>query len=237
MRTSVGQAAANSVAAWLTASLSPDVTVLAQWPTSTQLPVNANGRVKVVSVTKVGKRRRIDANLPMAPLSLSPTGSASARATFPIGIYIQPLQIDVWCAYEVDRDDLIDQLDDVLNVGVDQTLGSDSIGPLTDDPVRDGVVLPLAEENGYTGYLDCWFDEPDTEDNPNTIERVEFRATYAGEAHGAFARIREVPILKAATLKLKTSESPAPPPAIPFDTTTITMAGGTFVVTGGESSS
>jgi len=149
MRTSVGQAAANSVAAWLTASLEPDITVLGRWPSSSKLPVNPQGRVKVVSVTKVGRRRRLDVNMPDATIASSKTGPVTARVTIPLGIYIQPLQLDVWCTYDVDRDDIIDQLDEEL--------------VQTHDPEREDFLVTVfkSEELGF--YSDE-FEEDDDDD-------------------------------------------------------------------------
>lgn len=198
MSTSVAQASANAIAAWLQASLRPDVTVLARWPTGTTLPVNTDGRVKVVSVTKVGSRRRFDGEIPLLPLASTAIDTATARMTFAVGGFEQPIQLDVWCGYDGDREDLIDQLDDVLNQGVDKTISSE----LTDDPVRDGITLPLAEENGYVPYIDCWFDEPEITDDPTSIQGVEFRAMYSGTVRGTLTRVRDVPILKVATPRI-----------------------------------
>lgn len=229
---SIAQATANSLAGWLTTSLSPDVVVLSRWPTGAKLLINRDGRVKAVSVTKVGRRTRLDAQVPMQPVASTPLSSGLARMTFPIGIFEQPLQIDVWAAYDGDREDILDQLDDVLNVGVDRTLGEG----WTDDPVKDGIVLALAEENGYTGFLDCWFDEPEIIEDPSSVHATEFRATYAGVARGGFARIRDVPIIQSAKAGFRSSEQSPSPDGLLFDDVTLTQTPNGIVVTRGTSS-
>jgi hypothetical protein len=231
MALSVGQVAANSVAAWLQASLSPDVTVSARWPGTTQLPVNSANRVKAVTVTKVGRRTRLDAELPLVPLAQTMLTTTTASATFPIGAYAQPLQIDIWCAYDSDREDILDQLDDVLNQGVDKTIDPTR----ADDPVRDGIVLPIPEENGYVGYLDCWFDEPEIVDDPVSVQAAEYRASISGVVRGTFARIREVPTLHVVTAAIKSSEASPAPAGQPYETVTLTATPDGIVVTHGTS--
>ncbi len=217
---SFAQAAVNALADWLQTSLTADVQVLKRWPSNaTPLAVNSLGRIKTVSITKVGKFRRIDGNWPLNPLGMQFTTPTSANATFPVGGGLQPLQIDIWCAYDADRDDVLEQLQTALTAGVDLTIG----GGRTADPVSDGITLALKpDDTGYVGFVDYMFDEPDIDDLPDSIQKAEYRATYLGEARGTFARTRPTPILKAATLNLTASEQSPAPTGFPVDQTVVT---------------
>jgi len=216
---SFAQTCVKAIADYLITAVSSDVQVLDHWPTnSDQLKVNANGRIKTISITKVGTRRRIDAVWPIDPLNMVARQN-DGLWTFPVGGFIQPLQLDIWAGYDGDREDIIDQLDDALTAGIDRTI----VNTIVDDPVKDGIVLALDPKNGWTGYLDCWFDEPDLIDTPQSIKQTEFRATYLGEGRGTFARVRPAPILKNATLKYAYGEQPITPPNnTPADTVTVT---------------
>jgi hypothetical protein len=87
----------------------------------------------------------------------------------------QPLQLDVWTAYDVERDDLKQRLRSALNAGMGRTIGAYNA-----DPFRHGVVVPLAD--GWTGHADCFFDKPQATDTPDAVQRCEFRLTYRGVA-------------------------------------------------------
>ena len=222
---SVGQAAANALANWLRSQLSPDVTVIERWPEASvdlfapAAPGDAPQRA-VVSILAAGKRQRLDVVIPPSlsdsVVALGGT-PAMLQVTQPIGAFTQPLQLDVWAKFDVDRDDVIAQLDAALTTGAVATGASAS-----DDPVRDGVLLPLLAADGYAGNIECWLDEPDVSDDPEAIQRDEYRATYFGEARGLFSRTVTVPALAALTQKLQSSTEATPPPGTLYQTATMT---------------
>jgi hypothetical protein len=181
-RVSVGQAAANALTTWIQAQVSSDISCFPHWPEPSQLPP------KAISVVPAGKRRRLDVTTNPIVDSRVNVDPNTAQVEFRVGSYIQPVQLDVWTTDQSDRDDIIDQLDEALTAGMALTLG----GAVTDDPVRDGVLLPLLASDGYSGNVDCWLDEPEVDDSPDAILRQEYRATYLGEVRGAFSVVRTV---------------------------------------------
>jgi hypothetical protein len=81
----------------------------------------------------------------------------------------------VWTKHAAARDDLLARLDEALNTGMGATLGVTNA-----DPVRHGVVVPLAD--GWAGTADCFFDRPEVNDTPDAATRSEYRATVRGWA-------------------------------------------------------
>jgi hypothetical protein len=52
------------------------------------------------------------------------------------------------------------------------------------NPVRDGVLLQFDQQlDGFGGYVDFDFDQPNITDAPNPVRISEWRATIDGEAH------------------------------------------------------
>jgi hypothetical protein len=191
MAVSVAQAAANALANYLDQSLSDDVTVQARWAEpDVQLPP------KVVAVLKVGSRRRLDVvGQAEEARELLPDGK-TIRVTRAIGSYEQPLELHVWANNDVDREDMIAQLDQALNAGIPQTLG------LNGDPWRDGLLLALLEADRFVGNVEFWFDEPEYFDSAEAVQRREYRAIFVGEARGMFSVIEDVPLLTNPVLEL-----------------------------------
>lgn len=193
---SIGQAGCNALAAWLKVALTTDIFVSDQWPDP-----DITLQQRTISIIQVGQRQRLDVIGGVGDIDSSQTANESAvfaRYAFRIGSYMQPAQLDIWATNTIDRDDAIAQLDRALNTGA-----ADTIGPaVTDDPVRDGVLVPLLITDGYAGNVDCWFDEPVIDDTPAAIQRGEYRATYVGQIRGAFSRLIGAPRLVQANLGL-----------------------------------
>jgi hypothetical protein len=240
LRVSSGQACINALADLIRSQLPSDVNVIAQWPEpSVQLFAPASRGMPAVratvSLTKIGRRERLDVAQAMAVESrvdfTPPTAQApTAQVAFRIGSLIQPIQVDIWATNEDDRDDLIDRLDDVFTMGAALSLaGNPAYAGVTDDPVRDGVLVALRAKDGYSGTADCWFDEPDITQNPDGVQVAEYRATYFGHARADFTRTRIVPRLIAPELKAQSYEGASVPSltSIPYDTTTITVQSNT----------
>lgn len=237
LRVSIGQAGCNALAGWLRSQLPSDVSVIPNWP-EPSVTMFAPGRDglpqsrAVVSITKVGRRERDNIAQAFAVEGRSdftaPAGSPpNARVTFRIGSFIQPAQIDIWATNEDDRDDIIDRLDDALTAGADKSLANTpySVG-VTDDPVRDEVLVGLLAADGYSGIVVCWFDEPDITDTPDRVQQGEYRCTYFGQIRGDFTRTKIVPRLVAQELKAQVYDNTATAPAtsvLLYDTTTITV--------------
>lgn len=188
-RVSIGQAAANALAAWLREALASDIVVNARWPQpDVELPRKAVTVLKVgvptredVSCLSVGKRTNVDAT--------------HDRTAFQFGGLTQALQLDVWATNDFDRDDIIAQLDEALCAGIGKTLG------LPGDPVRDGVLVPFLAADGFDGNVDCCFEAAEIDDDPTSKQRKEFRALYRGEAQFALSSTVTTPRMKSLTLK------------------------------------
>lgn len=206
---SVGQAAATALARHLKAALSQDVTVLDRWPEfngnifAALTPGDEDQRA-VVSVIKVGRRQRL--SVVTVPKQADVTNLPDGRVlvAWPIGSVIQPVQIDVWAKTDDDRDDLVRQLDDALNVGTSAIPGAP-----TADPAADGVQAPLDPAAlGYGGTVDYFLDEPEIDDSPESVQRSEYRATYFGEARAPLAKVVTASTLAAAMLTLGATTQP-----------------------------
>lgn len=199
MAVSPGQAAANALANYLDQALSDDVVVYPRWA-----ELDAQLSPKVVTVVKVGARRRLDVvGESTQSQELLPDGK-TIRVTRAIGSFEQPMEIHVWANTDSDREDLIAQLDQALNAGIPTTLGLDG------DPWRDGVLVALLESDQFIGNIDCWFEEPEYIDNADSIQRREYRALYIGEARGLFSVIQDTPILANPVLELTDDSVPYP---------------------------
>lgn len=218
MALQTAQLSANALATYLTSALT-ECNVLARWPSNSVQLAN-----RTVSITKVGARRRLDVNIPLDPIGRVNASATTANVTFPIGTLIQPIQIDVWCTSDGDRDDVLSQLDDALTAGVNETVDPS----FTDDPVKDGIVLAISAPNEPTQYIDCWFDEPEIFDDPSNIQRAEYRATIAGDIRATLSRTVTVPRMVTLKAKVKSSEQSPPPAGQLYDTATITTSGVTY---------
>ena len=208
-RVSVGQAAVTALQTWLRRSLPEDVAVYDRWPDAdVRLFAPAQAGLPpsraVVSVMKVGRRQRVDVIGPSPGPTITPDGAGKFLVTFRLGSYVQPVQLDLWTASDVDRDDVLDQLDTALTAGIDKTLGI-----VGGDPVRDGVLLPLAAP--YSGNVEFLLDEPETSDDGETVQDAEFRASWSGEARGEFLQTARVSAISTAILAQQLSLLSTPP--------------------------
>jgi hypothetical protein len=169
MVVSVEQAAANALGRWLASQLPPaEVTVDTRWPeASVDMPA------KAITILLAGPPEEE----PLDPIVVAeaPIDATHAMFTWRISALRQPLQMDVWTRYDPDRDDLLARLRPLLNAGMRATLGAYNA-----NPVRHGIVLPLAD--GWDGTADCFFDRPDRFDSPVAVQRCEYRAVYRGWA-------------------------------------------------------
>lgn len=199
VRTSIGQAAANALATYLASQLPSSILVQSRWPEqSVVVPGKTSGKTAVVTVYRQGKRTReetLGTNLIQSSTPIPATTPQQYYLLFAIGQVIQPLQLDVWCTSDIDRDQTIDFLDTALNVGWNQTLGpvgTTGVGwsvTADDDPVRDGLVLPLNPNDGYTGVAEVVFDDPEIDDSPDSVSAMNYRAFYSGSARGCLSRV------------------------------------------------
>lgn len=215
LRVSTGQAGALALASYLQGQLSSDIVILAKWPDAgTRKPK------RMVTVVPVGRRQRLDVSQDKQILSRVNVNATTAQLVIRVGAYIQPTQLDVWDNTYAGRDDIIDQLDDALTQGLMVTLPNAGV---IDDPVRDGITIPLMVP--YVGNVDVWMDEPEIDDSPDSVQRSEYRATYFGEIRGDFARTRTVARMQSLTAKIQTSTyAPGTAPAgTQYDTTTLAV--------------
>lgn len=199
VRTSVGQAAANSLQLWLVSKLPASVIVYARAPEPSVVAANIRGgKTATVTIYKEGKREREPVLGSQVLESATPIPATSPQAyalLLSIGQVMQPLQLDVWATSDLDRDQTIDALDTALNVGWNVTLGpvgTTGIGwavTADDDPVRDGCVLALSPNDGYAGLAEFAFDEPELSDDPESNSALQYRAFYTGSARGSFSRL------------------------------------------------
>lgn len=228
-RVSTSQAAANALADWLRSQLDPAVKVITKWG------YRRLDAQPVVTIVPVGRRRRENMIAPFTAttvdLDLAGSQAPTQKTVFRLGCYTQNLQLDVWTSEYDTRDEVIDQLDDALTAGIPQTLqqyiaAQALLGNfITADPVRDGILLALREEDGYSGFVDILLDEPQVEDAADSVTQGEFRATYFGEAMGDYTRTRITPRITALVLKEQVYVSAEPPSltVVPYQVTTFSQ--------------
>lgn len=190
---SIQQAMANALAGYLGTAL-PDVKCRTRWPDPSKgLPP------KAITVVPVGRRQDQDVTgdffRQIAVEELVPVDPKKKLYTYARAASIQPIQLDVWALTDVDRDDIVARLDDALSANLVTTAGV-----ATDDPVRDGVLLPLAD--GHGGFCDYTFDGPLKDDSSDAASRAEFRATYTGTAAAHLTRKVILPTLSKFKLRL-----------------------------------
>jgi hypothetical protein len=199
VRTSIGQACSNALAKWLASQLPASILVQARWPeASVVAPGAASGKTAVVTVHRQGKRTGHDLLGRGTMASSQPIPNTIPQQYYLLiefGQITQPLQLDVWCATDVDRDQTIDFLDDALNVGWEETLGpvgTSGVGwsvTASDDPVRDGLLLPLDPNDGYAGLATVLLESPEIQDDAESVAASNYRAFYSGNATGVFSRV------------------------------------------------
>lgn len=211
---SIEQAAKNALAVYLAAQI-PTATFLDRWPEAGQDV--ANRTISVIFAADSDEEYW----QPTLQSSTPNVGSnpPTVTAIYEIASVTQPLQLDVWCTSETDRDDLVKKLADALSLGVGVTLAQGATGG---DPVRNGILLPLAD--GWSGNVDITFDRARRVNTSDSETRSEYRAMALGAARMVRTETRTLPEMKAIHLKQKTYETTTVPTGN-FDITTVTDTG------------
>lgn len=180
---SVEQAAVNALKTYLQTQLGGGVTVSGTWPNPDKaLPA------KALTILKIGPRleTKIDPRL-LSSAELVPPDPTQMAYTWQIKAVEQRIQLDVWSKYEAVRDDLQAQLDVALNQGTYVTLGPG----LDRSHFSDGVILALGD--GHVGYATYTFDGPEIADEPDAVQRNEFRSTQVGTIYTYLAVTKVMP--------------------------------------------
>jgi hypothetical protein len=226
MNVSVGQAAATAIQTWLRSQLAPDIVLYDRWPEANSplfAPASALNQGQktraAISILRVGRRQRLDVIAPQSQFAITQVGAQLYTVTLTLGSYMQPVQLDIWATTDDDRDDIIAQLDVALNAGAAATTGL----ALSDNPVRDGVLLPLVAP--FSGFIEAWIDEPEIFDDPDAVQRGEYRASYYGEARGLFGQSAQVSAISQAVLAQQLSALPTPPPGQLWNLATLNANG------------
>lgn len=189
--TSIGQAAKNALASYLQQAInSPKynphpieglVVVEPRWPDWKRLKnrtltiVNAGQRT-YGSDSVLGWWHQSELIDPQPPGL--PAGTKMWRWT--VGWYEQPIQLDLWCWSDEDRDDLVARMDIALHTGPGELSETQ---PGFFDPVVDYLVLPLAQQDGWLGSVcGAYFSEdgPELIDTAVNAEQSIYRAKWAG---------------------------------------------------------
>lgn len=158
MTVSIQQAACNALGRLLSAKIEPEVVVNYDWPDpETQLPARA------VSIFLAGSPQ--DEILQPEVVSSTPIDAVKRLYRWRVLERTQPIQLDVWATYAVNRDDIIAQLDAILNGGWAGT-------------PNNGLALDLAD--GWTGKVAFDFDGPSIVNTGGSSQVSEFRASYDG---------------------------------------------------------
>lgn len=76
-------------------------------------------------------------------------------------------------------------------------------------------------DGSYLGNADFLFESPTDNETETRVKRVEYRATYAGEARLAFTITQVVPLMKSLQFKVKTSEFKVAPAGQLYDILTL----------------
>lgn len=215
----IQQAAVNALATWLASQLTGGVDVNSRWPEPTeQLPP------KSLTIVLAGPA---DDEL-FDPVVVAQTNHPTdpvATYTYRFRCRRQALQLDVFTQYDVDRDDIMAQLDTALNVSDGVTLGTPN-----SEPVRNGLCLQLGD--GWTGIADFLFEGPSAVDDADSEQQTDYRATYRGYVDMMLTVTTATPVARMKTIRLRqrAHESPTPPSTLPTDVATVTEDGATFTV-------
>src|ERR1041385_1251648 len=161
-------AAANRLASYLSDVL-PDVVVESRWPDPDKaLPV------KALTIIPAGARNLIFMEQPQV-VSSEDLDPPNKIWRWRVAECEQPLQMDIWTQFPLDRDDIVARLDKYLNVGFSQLSNSS----VSTQPVEQNLVLELQDEwLGTNAYYT--FDTAEYDDTPDQVVRQEYRATLRG---------------------------------------------------------
>lgn len=203
LATSIQQAACNALATWLRSQMPADVTVEPRWfEPDVELPAITAGHPKAISIVPAGKRKD---NLlePKLISKVADVDATTATYRWQVAEIVQPVQLDAWAGFDVDRDDMLARLDQALHAGLGATCGD-----VNCDPIEPTVTVPLGD--GWQGRAEFDLGAPDTTDTPTSSGQSEFRATYSGEARAILYVDAESPRMAAITIRLRLSEHPSP---------------------------
>jgi hypothetical protein len=187
MAVSIQQAAVNALAAHLAAQL-PDVRIEDRWP-------DPQCRLMLPTITILMSAPRQDLAIDMRNLSLRNVGSSRVAFQTQIAACEQLLQLDVWAANQVQRDDILARLDIALNM--------DTLNP---GEVMHGLNL-AAGDNWIDTYFDYFFESPELDDAPFTAIVDEWRARYRGHAWMMLSVNRETARQAVINFKLQIQET------------------------------
>lgn len=212
-RISPGQIAATTLQTWLSSQLTGGIVVYDRWAE----PSVQRG-TKVIAVSKVGVRRSTDVIPNEAELTTRVNlTSTTMQLVVPMGRYEQDLTLDCWVTNDVDREDMIAQLDDALNTGPGLSVPSSG-----GDPFEYGVLLAIAV-SGFSGFIDYSFDDPEITDDADSNQTNEYHLVYPGVARGVFSQVRTMTRLVAAQIKVKGYDTTDPDPNQLYETTTLSV--------------
>lgn len=219
-RVSVQQAVQSALQAWLMSKLPEDVTVSDRWPEPTVNMAKSAGsdrRLKTITILRAGPRQDEELQPELED------GRVVVDATHNLYVWTvleckQPMQLDVWAAYDGDRDELMALLDEALHAG-DETLGITG-----GDPVRTGGVL-LAVQDGWSTapfetFADFVFESAEAHDDPTSVQQSEYRATIRGYASFSLSVAAKSPTIASIQLRARVSETDAA--SVQAETTTVT---------------
>lgn len=190
-------AAANRLASYL-ADVLPDVSVESRWPDPDKsLPA------KALTIIPAGARNLVFMDQPQV------VSREDINVNSPIKLWRwrvaeceQPLQMDIWTQFPLDRDDIVARLDKYLNAGFSQL----SNATISTQPVEQNLVLELQDEwVGTNAYYT--FDTAEYDDTPDQVVRQEYRATLRGMGYFNLTETAIRPQLAVAKIKLKLGEN------------------------------
>lgn len=220
---SIQQAAMNALCAWLQASLAGSPSVEPRWPDPDKLFSGGGptgGRYNgPVALTLIPRGKRQDEYIDAAITSSVDNGNGTLTNRRIQAFCIQPLQLDIWATYDVERDDLVAQLDALFAGAGGAT--TDPIVAARRVPDEHGVALTLG--NGWGNppadpvIADFDFEGgPEIDDTAENVGRVAYRATYFGEARMMLSVTTTDAKLARVTLKemLSIADALPPPPSI-----------------------
>ena len=208
LRTSVEQAANNALAAWLTtqlASVDDGVSIEPRWPDPDKtLPE------KAISIITAGPRQLEFCDpKPLGPGVLSSGNLYTYQWHY--AEVVQPIQLDVWCQYDVQRDDLVARLDDALNSG------AAGLGQTNIDPVSGDLILALSSADGWgNSNANFVFGSCQLTDTADNAQQAIYRATYRGEAQVSMSVLSTVAQLTKVIFELRASITGVPAATGPF---------------------
>lgn len=183
----IQQAGCNALAAHLRTQL-PDINIEERWPDHPKL--------QLPTITILMSAPRQDLPIDMNTVGKSVNGLSVSFKT-QIAAIEQLLQIDIWAANQIQRDDILARLDiafnmDVINNGIDH-----------------GLILPVLDTDTYwsDSFFDFWFESPEIDDAPYNTGVDEWRARFRGHLWAMLAVNRQTARQTVIKFKLQLNET------------------------------